>query len=71
MADATSRKRLKEIRSQCGNNICVECGKLNPQWERIDFLLCNDFLNVFATFFSFQLTYRVYKVCIINQDLKS
>ena len=50
MADATSRKRLKEIRSQCGNNICVECGKLNPQWERIDFLLCNDFLNVFATF---------------------
>ena len=39
MADAASRKRLKEIRSQCGNNICVECGKLNPQWERIQFFI--------------------------------
>ena len=49
MADATSRKKLKEIRSQCGNNICVECGKLNPQWERIAFLLCNNFRNVLAS----------------------
>ena len=56
MADAASRKRLKEIRSQCGNNICVECGKLNPQWERIQFLLCNDFRNVFATFSVFKST---------------
>ena len=32
MADAASRKKLKEIRSQNGNNICCECGKLNPQW---------------------------------------
>ena len=32
MADAASRKRLKEIRSQNGNNVCCECGKLNPQW---------------------------------------
>jgi len=37
MADATSRKRLKEIRSQCGNNICVECGKLNPQWISVTY----------------------------------
>ena len=32
MADAASRKELKEIRRQNGNNICCECGKLNPQW---------------------------------------
>merc|ERR1712062_839100 len=37
MADAASRKRLKEIRSQNGNNVCCECGKLNPQWISITY----------------------------------
>lgn len=39
MADAASRKRLKEIRSQNGNNICVECDKLNPQWISVTYAI--------------------------------
>jgi len=39
MADAASRKKLKEIRSQNGNNICCECGKLNPQWISVTYAI--------------------------------
>merc|ERR1712179_70180 len=39
MADAASRKKLKEVRSQNGNNICVECGKLNPQWISVTYAI--------------------------------
>merc|ERR1712212_1038131 len=39
MADASSRKRLKEVRSQNGNNMCVECGKLNPQWVSLTYCI--------------------------------
>ena len=37
MADATSRRQLKEIRAQNGNNLCSECGKLNPQWVSVTY----------------------------------
>lgn len=37
MADAVSRRQLKEIRQQSGNNLCAECGKLNPQWVSITY----------------------------------
>ena len=57
MADATSRKKLKEIRSQCGNNICVECGKLNPQWERIAFYYAT-ILEMFLQHFQFLTIYH-------------
>jgi len=45
MADAASRKRLKEIRAQNGNNVCCECGKLNPQWVKGQILINYYFLK--------------------------
>lgn len=39
MADANSRRQLKEIRSQSGNNLCCECGKLNPQWVSVTYAI--------------------------------
>jgi ADP-ribosylation factor GTPase-activating protein 1 len=37
MADAVSRRQLKEIRTKSGNNICFECSKINPQWVSVTY----------------------------------
>ncbi|KAJ8425156.1 hypothetical protein Cgig2_009954 [Carnegiea gigantea] len=37
MAGASSSRRLRELQSQAGNKVCVDCSQKNPQWASVSY----------------------------------
>jgi len=37
MAGASSSRRLRELQSQAGNKMCVDCSQKNPQWASVSY----------------------------------